>query len=189
MAGRGPAPKLNRYRRADPARGEWQPSAESGWQHGDLPPAPAGLRASSSAVWEAWFHAWWATHWTPDDLPGLRLVIYLYDRVSRGDVRRLGELRQLMDSYGITPKGQQDRRWLRPEPPRQSRFAGTSPFAHLRAADPRRPGGPSAKERLKAMEARGEIGDPRPALPSSPDPRRHLHSNADADDRTRESSP
>src|SRR6266480_1385728 len=99
MAGRGPAPKVERYRRADPARGEWKPSEGVGWQHGDLPAAPAGIRPGSLATWQTWFSSWWAIHWTPDDLPGLRLLVYLYDRVSRGDMRRLGELPQLMDSY------------------------------------------------------------------------------------------
>lgn len=184
MAGRGPAPDLNRYRRADPARGEWKPSTDGGWQ-GEVPALPAGLRPSSAAVWDTWFHAWWAAHWTPDDLPGLRLVISLYDRVSRGDVRRLGELRQLMDSYGISPKGQQDRRWLRPEPPRPSRFAGNSPYE--RAAVARIADRPSAKERLKALQAQGTTGDPHRALRSSPDPRRRLRS--DVDDPATESSP
>jgi hypothetical protein len=89
MAGRGPAPSLDRYRRADPTRGEWKPSTERGWQHGDLPAPPAGIRPSSGATWETWLKAWWTVHWTPDDLPGLRLLIYLYDRVSRGDMRPL----------------------------------------------------------------------------------------------------
>jgi hypothetical protein len=83
-----------------------------------MPDPPAGLLEVSRSTWETWFKAWWAAHWTTDDLPGLRLLIRIYDRVARGDVRRLSELRQLMDCYGITPKGQQDRRWLRPEPPR-----------------------------------------------------------------------
>jgi hypothetical protein len=173
MAGRGPAPKPLRYRRADPARGDWKPSPESGWQH-DLPSPPGGLRESSLAVWQTWFRSWWAGHWTPDDLPGLRLLIYLYDRVSRGDMRRLGELRQLMDSYGITPKGQQDRRWLRPEPPREQRFAGANPYAHLRAVD-----APSAKERFRHLmgdadgaDGRQSRSDPRKVLRSHPDPRR-----------------
>jgi hypothetical protein len=115
MPGNGPAPKVFRARRTAPARGDWKRSPEGGWQ-GKLPEPPSGLLEVSTATWETWFKAWWAAHWTTDDLPGLRLVIRIYDRVARGDVRRLGELRQLMDSYGITPKGQQDRRWLRPEP-------------------------------------------------------------------------
>jgi hypothetical protein len=112
-----------------------------------MPPAPGGLLDLSLATWETWFKAWWAGHWTTDDLPGLRLVIRLYDRVARGDVRRLGELRQLMDSYGITPKGQQDRRWLRPEPSRPARITGDPDLRSAR----------TAKERFRSMVRQHEI--------------------------------
>jgi len=143
MSGSGPAPKLHRSRRSSPGRGDWKAVSGTGWQ-GDLPTPPAGILEVSQATWETWFKAWWAAHWTTDDLPGLRLLIRIYDRVARGDVRRLGELRQLMDGYGITPKGQQDRRWLRPEPARQpNRWAteGDYPASirERRAAGERRP--------------------------------------------------
>ena len=45
MAGRGPAPKTDRNRSGAPARGEWTPSPDGGWQH-PLPPPPAGLMPS-----------------------------------------------------------------------------------------------------------------------------------------------
>jgi hypothetical protein len=81
-------------------------------------------------------HAWFASHWTPDDLPGLRLTIQLYDQVERGDFRRVTECRQHMDGYGITPKGQQDRRWSPPktqERPEVAETPAASPYEHLRA--------------------------------------------------------
>jgi hypothetical protein len=169
MAGSGPAPKPFRSRRNAPARGDWKLAPEGGWQH-ELPAAPAGLRPGSIATWEAWLKAWWAANWTQDDLPGLRLLIRIYDRVNRGDLKRLGELRQLMDSYGVTPKGQQDRRWQRPEPPRPSGFAsqrsrsrqGWDPRTALRSSyDPaagtyvpaRREEARLEKERLKRIAA------------------------------------
>jgi hypothetical protein len=65
-------------------------------------------------AWDTWMGAWFASHWTPDDLPGLRTLIRVYDQVERGEFQRAGELRLQMDTYGITPKGQQDRRWARP---------------------------------------------------------------------------
>src|SRR6478752_917709 len=117
MAGRGPAPDPQRVRRGEPERGDWKPSPDGGWQH-DLPEPPSGLLPSSVAVWEGWFRSWWAGNWTEDDVPQLKLVIRLWDRVHRGDIKRLGELRQLMDSFGLTAKGQMDRRWERPKPPR-----------------------------------------------------------------------
>lgn len=114
MSGRGPAPKPNRRRRNKPVRGEWIASENVGWQHGELPNPPDGLKDVSRWAWDAWFKAWFAAHWTPDDLPGLRVVIRLYDEVERGEFTRATELRQMLDNYGITPKGQQDRHWQRP---------------------------------------------------------------------------
>jgi hypothetical protein len=70
---------------------------------------------ASVEAWRVWLGSWFAAHWTPDDLPGLRQVIRVYDQVERGEFQRANELRLQMDTYGITPKGQQDRRWVRPE--------------------------------------------------------------------------
>jgi len=110
------APKQpgERRRRNVPERGEWQSTDLIGWQHGDRPVAPAGLMPATVDAWDTWMGAWFASHWTPDDLPGLRTLIRVYDQVERGEFQRAGELRLQMDTYGITPKGQQDRRWARP---------------------------------------------------------------------------
>lgn len=137
MAGRGPNPKETRRRRNKPVRGEWQPTESIGWQHGKRPAPPDGLKDASRWAWDSWFAAWFASHWTPDDLPGLRVVIRLYDEVERGEFTRATELRQMLDNYGITPKGQQDRHWMRPkaEEERTSQpqpQAGPDPYAHLR---------------------------------------------------------
>jgi hypothetical protein len=70
--------------------------------------------SASLLAWETWMGAWFAAHWTPEDLPGLLTVVLLYDQVQRGEFQRANELRLQMDTYGITPKGQQDRRWVRP---------------------------------------------------------------------------
>jgi hypothetical protein len=51
-----------------------------------------------------------------------------------------------MDSYGITPKGQQDRRWLRPEAATPSRFTRDEPARQRMFAEQR-----SAKERFRAL--------------------------------------
>lgn len=116
MAGRGRAPKPAAVRRNahEPIRGEWQAVEGSGWQHGEVPEPPEGLMPASVRAWETWFGAWFAAHWGLEDLPGLRQVIRLHDEVERGAFQRMGELRLQMDTYGITPKGQQDRRWQRP---------------------------------------------------------------------------
>lgn len=84
-----------------------------------------------------WLRAWFAAHWTPDDLPGLRKVILLYDATERGELHRSAELRMAMDGYGISPKGQQDRRWLRAKPdekPKQAEVPA-GPYSHLRVVN------------------------------------------------------
>jgi hypothetical protein len=122
-------------------RGEWQPTEGIGWQHGEIPPAPDGLKQASLDAWDTWFHAWFAAHWTPDDLPGLRQVVRLYDQVEREEFTRSAELRLCMDNYGITPKGQQDRHWVRPKPEEvapsqpQRRAASAGRYDHLRVVN------------------------------------------------------
>lgn len=117
MAGM-PAPKSpeNRVRRAAPARGDWQVAVGVGWQHGEVPAAPTGLTDTTVEAWQTWMGAWFASFWTPEDLPGLRRLVILYDRVERNpdSAALVSQLRQYLDMYGITPKGQQDRRWAPP---------------------------------------------------------------------------
>ena len=116
MSGRGPAPKVQRQNASDvPIRGEWQASPGVGWQFGPIPTCPGALLVASKTAWHTWFGAWFASHWTPDDIPGLRQIVRLYDQVERGEFQRASELRLQMDTYGITPKGQQDRRWAAPK--------------------------------------------------------------------------
>jgi len=99
--------------------------------------------------------SWFASHWTPEDLPGLTITIGLWDLCE--DYRRnpmtvrvngkgedvpvqkpspFGELRQMMDNYGITPKGQQDRRWVAPKPDEtveaEPEKGAPNPYAGLR---------------------------------------------------------
>lgn len=132
MAGRGSAPKSSASRRNTtiPSRGDWQPASGVGWQHGGVPAPPEGLRDATKEAWVTWMAAWFAAHWTPSDLPGLRTLIRLYDQVERGEFQRSAELRLQMDTYGITPKGQQDRRWAPP--------AAEQKTAAVRQAKPRR---------------------------------------------------
>lgn len=133
MAGNGPAPKAAGARRGRRplARGNWQSSPGVGWQHGPIPEPPDGLLAASVEAWNTWFGAWWAAHWGPGDVPGVRAVVQLCDAVERGDFARASEYRLWADNYGITPKGRQDRRWLPPvvEPPE---VAEPDRYRHLR---------------------------------------------------------
>jgi hypothetical protein len=123
---RGPAPKPadQRRRRNEPERGEWQALEAIGWQHGPIPALPDGLRDATVEAWTIWMGSWIAAHWIPEDLPGLRQLIRLYDQVERGEFQRANELRIEMDTFGLTPKGRQDRRWAPP--------ASESPAAQVR---------------------------------------------------------
>jgi hypothetical protein len=135
VAGRGPAPKRQRNRTATPERGEWKPTPGIGWQYGAIPKPPDGLLAASRTAWATWLKAWFASHWTPDDLPGLRQLVRLYDQVERGEFQRAAELRLLMDTYGVTPKGAQDRRWVKPPAPvhdSERPETSSAPYSHLR---------------------------------------------------------
>lgn len=116
MAGRGAAPKQQAQRRNhhDPQRGEWRNAPGVGWQHGEVPAPPDGMKAESLETWATWMGAWYAAFWSPEDLPALRAMVLLYDQVMRGEYQRHAELRLNLDTWGVTPKGQQDRRWAPP---------------------------------------------------------------------------
>lgn len=143
----GPPPKRpeDRVRRNKPVGGEWKPAPAVGWQHGDptdkrrkFPKAPEGLMPESAAAWDAWFASWWAAHWKPEDLPGLRMVIREFDRLARGD-GKVNEVRALLAAYGITPEGQQKLRWLPPKeqtasPAAASRDGKVTPINRPRVA-------------------------------------------------------
>lgn len=142
MAGRGPRPQTTRRRTNTPVRGDWKRAPGAGWQHGRIPECPDGLLASARAAWATWMRSWFAAHWTRDDLPVLRQVIKLFDKVERNQASsaELTQYRQLLDSYGITPKGQQDRRWTKPEAPGEP-AAGPAPtkpesrYGHLKVVN------------------------------------------------------
>ena len=139
MPGKGRTPKdpAERRNRAKPQRGEWTAAEGAGWQHGEAPAAPEGLMPASEEAWGVWMGAWFAAHWTEDDLPGLRQLIRIYDQVERGEFQRASELRLQMDTYGITPKGQQDRRWAKPKPEpapeAEKKAASGGRYTHLRS--------------------------------------------------------
>ena len=79
--------------------------------------------------------SWFASHWLPSDLPGLRKVIQLYDATERGELQRHAELRMSMDGYGITPHGQQRLRWSPPkaEDVPAAAAAQPGPYSKLKA--------------------------------------------------------
>jgi hypothetical protein len=141
MPGRGRVPKPSgaRHGHHSLTRGEWQPTAAAGWQHGAIPRPPTGLLPASRDAWRTWFGAWWAAHWSPEDVPGIRIAVRLFDQVQRGRFQLAGEWRQWADTYGITPKGAAERRWLqlkKPEAVPPAPPAGDERYGHLRAVEP-----------------------------------------------------
>lgn len=98
---------------------KWKMADSEGWQHGDVPAAPGGLTEHGKRAWATWLGAWWASFYTPDDLPGLELTVRHYDAVMLGHLD-IAKVVPLLDRYGITPKGRQDLRWARAEKPAES---------------------------------------------------------------------
>ena len=113
MLGRDPTNQV------DPAHGRLSPE-QRGQTHRFLahlthPKPPPGLLKASRQTWDSWFRAWWAAHWTPENLPQIRTAIKLFDAFERGDTKAATELRQWMDSIGVTPYAQKRLRWLPPK--------------------------------------------------------------------------
>ena len=123
MAGRGPAPKPigERRNRNKKERGDWREISTPVDKVPQMPNRGSGRGAWSARTKRAWT-AWWSdpvsSQWSPSDI---ELVEHLAD-VMEEWVRdpetagRAGEVRQLRDVLGLTPKGRQDRRWKIAEP-------------------------------------------------------------------------
>lgn len=131
-------PKISRTRRTPPVRGDWVHAPAPCWRHGPVPPPPDGISEGATQAWNVWFSSWPSSFWTPGDLPGLWILVRMYDRARSDKPGKAGaatEWRLLADNYGLTPKGQQDRRWLPPlEAEQQTTPARTRPsnYQHLR---------------------------------------------------------
>lgn len=147
MAGRGPAPKPadQRRNRNKKERGDWQgilapstsvpPMPERGEERGDWSDRTA-------RAWNAWWSDPASTQWSPSDI---ELVEHLADVMEEwvrdpGTAGRAGEVRQLRDVLGLTPKGRQDRRWKIAEP-------------EVVDLDDKRPSAAARMEKLRAREA------------------------------------
>ena len=89
---------------------KWNVAEHEGWQHGKVPPCPKGLSSHGQKAWKTWMNAWWASFYSAEDLPGLELLVFLYDRVMKEEID-VTKIMPLLDRYGITPKGRQDLRW------------------------------------------------------------------------------
>ena len=88
----------------------WNIAEVEGWQHGKIPPPSPSLSAHGKRAWKTWMNAWWASFYSAEDLPGLQLLVMLYDKVMLEEID-VTKILPLLDRYGITPKGRQDLRW------------------------------------------------------------------------------
>jgi len=92
------------------------------------------MRKATKDAWAAWFSAWYAAFWTPEDLPALRQLARVYDEVEQGATQRHGELRLSMETWGMTRKGQMQNRWRPLTEPVATASPTRNPKArHLRA--------------------------------------------------------
>lgn len=112
MAGIGPAPKANRQRRNEPARGEW---VELQPLDGPvLPPLPKRAKGEGSwpavtkAVWAAWRRDPVTAQYSEADIAYALDAIRLHATMTS---HTASEVRLRMDALGLTPKGKRDLRW------------------------------------------------------------------------------
>jgi hypothetical protein len=89
---------------------QWNVAELEGWQHGKIPAPAASLSEHGKRAWKTWMNAWWASFYSAEDLPGLQLLVMLYDKVMLEEID-VTKILPLLDRYGITPKGRQDLRW------------------------------------------------------------------------------
>jgi hypothetical protein len=112
---RGPKPKPpGQAVHRNPVAHDWSHAPSSGWQYGDVPECPADLNDEARKAWSLWFGSWWASFWTPADVPQIELAARLF-AAAVDDVAQTPKLLPLMDKLGITPKGRQDLRWAAPK--------------------------------------------------------------------------
>ena len=122
MAGRGPAPKPadQRRRRNQPARGEWVTLPELTTPIlPSLPKRATGTgswSAQTKRAWDAWRKDPATTQFGPADIQLAIDAAYLYAEFARGRISVASEIRQRLDSLGLSPKGKRDLRWRVGEP-------------------------------------------------------------------------
>jgi hypothetical protein len=154
MAGRGPAPKApeDRRRRNAPAAGEWVDLPELAARVlPNLPQRGKGRGAWSArtrAAWKAWQKDPVTSQYGPADVQLAVDLAWLYeDWVREPTVALAGEIRQRMDTLGLSPKGRQDRRWR------------LQPVAEVVPIDQARPARESARDRMRKLAERAAVAD------------------------------
>lgn len=121
MAGRGPAPKANRQRRAEPTRGDWVDLAPLA--RAILPSLPKRQKGTGTwssrtkTAWAAWRKDAVTAQYSFADIQAAVDLAFLYeDWVREPSVGLANEIRQRQDRLGLNPKGKRDLRWRVSEP-------------------------------------------------------------------------
>lgn len=114
MAGRGPAPKKREQRRNQNPKpaGDWVQLPKDGFQ-GHIPSvAGLGLNKDSQRWWRTIWRSPMATQWSEADIPALKELAVLRERLMDGKISVAAEVRLRTDLFGLTPAGRQSRRWV-----------------------------------------------------------------------------
>lgn len=109
--------------RPDKQKQGWRIAVPGGWQHSKKPQAPRGLTDIGQKAWRTWLGAWWASFYSPDDLPALEMAVSFYDKAMAGDDKAAGRFLPLADKLGLTPYGRNQLRWWPPEGEEQAKDA------------------------------------------------------------------
>ena len=151
MAGRGPAPKPvgDRRNKNQKQRGDWQELSSPVDVVPDLPKRGEGRGSWSARSRRAW-GLWWSdpvsSQWGPADVDLVEHLADVYEEwIRKPTLGMAGEVRQLRDSLGLTPKGRQDRRW---------RIAEPEVVVDIEEAR----GGESAADRMEQLRQRSAAG-------------------------------
>jgi hypothetical protein len=141
MPGRGPAPKPREQRRDRHKKqaGDWVQLPPGGYQ-GPIPSlAGVGLSDSTYEWWKTIWRSPMATQWTEGDVPALKELAMLRELLLDGKMSVAAEVRLRSDSFGLTPAGRQQRRWMITEEDQERAGAMKSKepsLRRLRAVDP-----------------------------------------------------
>jgi hypothetical protein len=149
----GPPPSDDRVRRAAPITWRLAHCAGCRLDAGQVARPACRCHRGTATAWRTWGAAWFASFWQPSDLPALRVIASLYDRVERGEFVRSAELRMWSDSFGITPRGRQSLRW---KPPAEGGHARRRPLH--RTAVPHASGTGTSPSPLTPRETHRERG-------------------------------
>ena len=115
MAGRGPAPKINRQRRGQPTHGEYvrlEPLGDPILPALDELVPDQSWPAVTRMLWEAWRESPVTKLWAAEDVALAADTILLH---AEDPVGKASEIRIRIDNLALSPKGRRDARLLLPE--------------------------------------------------------------------------